>query len=80
VTRILNRRRQLAEQGRLRLGYTAQASNGKTRPVASATWVVTSHSQEYVEAAAALWGGSVERWQPSEPHLGLPRSVAKLVV
>jgi len=68
MSRILNRQRQLAEQGRLRLGYTTEATtkNGKTinRPVASATWIITSHSQDHVEAAAALWGGQVEHWQP----------------
>jgi hypothetical protein len=64
MSRILNRQRQLAEQGRLRLGLTTTASSGKARPKASATWIVTSHSQEHVEAAAALWGGTVERWQP----------------
>lgn len=65
MTRILNRQRQLAEQGRLRLGYTVPYGNGgKTRPVASKTWVITSHSQEHAEAAAQLWGGTAERWQP----------------
>lgn len=68
MSRILNRQRQLAEQGRLRLGYTTEATTkqGKTinRPVASATWIITSHSQDHVEAAAALWGGQVEHWQP----------------
>ena len=64
MSRILNRQRQLAEQGRLRLGYTAPTSSGKTRPKASTTWVVTSHSREHVETAAQLWGGQVEEWQP----------------
>ena len=48
----------------MRLGYTTEAKNGKTRPVASATWIITSHSQDHVDAAAALWGGTVEHWQP----------------
>lgn len=64
MSRILNRQRQLAEQGRLRLGYTVPHGDGKTRPVRSETWVVTSHSEEHVRAAAQLWGGEVERWQP----------------
>lgn len=64
MSRILNRQRQLAEQGRLRLGYTAPGKNGKPRPVRSTTWVVTSHSKEHVETAARLWGGAVEEWQP----------------
>jgi hypothetical protein len=64
MNRILNRQRQLAEQGRLRLGYTMQSSKGKTYPKASTTWVITSHSREHVERAAELWGGQVEEWQP----------------
>ena len=64
MSRILNRQRQLAEQGRLRLGLTAPASNGKSRPKASTTWIVTSHSRDLVEKAAELWGGAVEEWQP----------------
>ena len=64
MSRILNRQRQLAEQGRLRLGYTTPTNSGKTRPKASHTWIVTSHSREHVEKAAELWGGQVEEWQP----------------
>jgi len=64
MTRLLNRQKQLAEQGRLRLGMVVEARNGKTRPVASDTWIVTSHERLYVETAAQLWGGEVERWQP----------------
>lgn len=65
MSRILNRQRMLAEAGRLRLGYTVpHGDNGKTRPVRSETWIVTSHSEDHVQAAAALWGGQVEYWQP----------------
>ena len=64
MSRILNRQRQLAEQGRLRLGYMTEGRNNKMRPVGSETWIVTSHSEEYVRAAAGLWGGTVEQWQP----------------
>lgn len=63
MSRILNRQRQLAEQGRLRLGYTLPTEKG-VRPVKSETWVLTSHSEEHIQAAAALWGGKPERWQP----------------
>lgn len=63
-SRILNRQKQLAEQGRLRMGWTETSKNGKLRPVKSTTWVVTSHSKENVDRAAELWGGEVERWQP----------------
>lgn len=64
MSRIANRQRQMAEQGRLRCGYTTEGANGKMRPVKSNTWIVTSHSEEHVQAAAALWGGTAERWQP----------------
>lgn len=68
MSRIIDRQRQLAEQGRLRLGYTVPAKkrdgSDTTRPVASKTWVLTSHSEDHVQAAAALWGGDVEKWQP----------------
>lgn len=68
MSRIINRQRQLAEQGRLRLGYTvaAKKKNGDptTRPVRSETWIVTSHSEEHVRHAAALWGGEAHEWEP----------------
>lgn len=64
MTRILNRQRQLAEQGRIRLGVTTTASNGKVRPMASKTFVLTSHSREHIEKAAELWGGQVQEWTP----------------
>ncbi len=64
MTRILNRQRQLAEQGRIRLGVTTTASNGKVRPMASKTFVLTSHSREHIEKAAELWGGQVHEWTP----------------
>lgn len=63
MSRILNRQRQMAEQGRLRLGYTVPGDKGP-RPIRSETWILTSHSREHIEAAAALWGGDVEKWQP----------------
>ncbi|MGH8963739.1 MAG: hypothetical protein ACRDXB_00145 [Actinomycetes bacterium] len=58
-SRILTLQRQARELGRLRTGYT----DGK-RPVRSKTWIVTSHAEHYVAAAAEAWGGTVERWQP----------------
>lgn len=61
--RILSLQRQARELGRLRSGYT-DTSGPKPRPVKSTTWIVTSHSEDYVRAAAALWGGEPEKWQP----------------
>jgi hypothetical protein len=57
--RIITLQRQARELGRLRTGLT----DGK-RPMRSETWIVTSHAEHYVEAAAAEWGGTVEKWQP----------------
>lgn len=59
MSRILTLQRQARELGRLRTG----TFDGR-RPVRSDTWVISSHSEEYVEAAAAVWGGKPEKWQP----------------
>ncbi|MFF4479501.1 hypothetical protein ACFY1A_21125 [Streptomyces sp. NPDC001520] len=58
-SRLLNIQRRAAEHGRLRTGYTQG-----NRPMRSATWVVTSHSEEHVHTAAKLWGGEPEQWTP----------------
>jgi hypothetical protein len=58
MSRILTLQRQARELGRLRTGTYDE------RPRQSPTWVVSSHSQDYVEAAASVWGGTVEKWQP----------------
>lgn len=57
--RILTLQRQARELGRLRTGYT-----DGNRPVRSRTWVLSSHAEHYIEAAAAAWGGKVEAWTP----------------
>lgn len=58
-SRLLNIQRRAAEHGRLRTGFTQ--GNG---PARSATWIVTSHSEEHVRRAAELWGGEAEQWKP----------------
>lgn len=70
--RLLNIQRRAAEHGRLRTGYT----QGK-RPMRSATWVVTSHSEEHVRAAAGLWGGEPEQWQPLNSTISQWRVITK---
>ena len=57
--RILSLQVQARELGRLRTGYV----DGR-RPVRSDTWIVSSHAEHYVQAAAEAWGGTVEKWQP----------------
>lgn len=61
--RIITLQRQARELGRLRTGYT-DTSGTRPRPVRSTTWIATSHSAEYCEAAAGIWGGTVEKWKP----------------
>lgn len=65
-SRILTLQRQARELGRLRTGWSVPSDkpNGRPRPVKSKTWVMTSHAEHYVKAAADLWGGTVETWQP----------------
>ncbi|MFE2556022.1 hypothetical protein ACFXGT_08290 [Streptomyces sp. NPDC059352] len=64
--RIITMQRQARELGRLRTGWSVPSDkpNGRPRPVKSKTWVVTSHAEHYVTAAATAWGGTVEAWQP----------------
>lgn len=65
-SRIRTAQKQARELGRLRTGYSIpnQDPNKRPRPVKSKTWVVSSHAEHYVTAAAKAWGGQVERWQP----------------
>lgn len=63
MSRILTLQRQARELGRLRTGVV-DTSGSKPRPKRSDTWVITSHSQDYIEAAAEEWGGTPEKWQP----------------
>lgn len=65
-SRIRTAQKQARELGRLRTGYSIpnQDEKKRPRPVKSKTWVVSSHAEHYVAAAADAWGGKVERWQP----------------
>jgi len=63
--RIATLQRQTRELGRLRSGtFDPTKGRGKGAPQRSKTWIVTSPAEHQVEAAAAIWGGRVERWQP----------------
>jgi hypothetical protein len=65
-SRILTLQRQARELGRLRTGWSVPHKDPNKRPVPvkSKTWVLSSHAEHYVQAAAEAWGGTVERWQP----------------
>lgn len=71
-SRLLNIQRRAAEHGRLRTGYTQG-----NRPMRSATWVITSHSEEHVRRAAELWGGTVENWTPLNSSITQWRVITK---
>jgi hypothetical protein len=59
MSRILNLQRQARELGRLRTGTFDDG-----RAQRSTTFIITSHSQDYIEAAAEEWGGIAEQWTP----------------
>ncbi|WP_431980059.1 hypothetical protein [Streptomyces qinglanensis] len=65
-SRILTMKRQAAELGRIRTGYSRPNPDPAKGPipVKSKTFVLTSHSRDYVAAAAELYGGRVEEWTP----------------
>ncbi|MEV0382862.1 hypothetical protein [Nonomuraea sp. NPDC050643] len=65
-SRIITLQRQARELGRLRTGYSVPNDDPNKRPraVRSETWIVSSHAEHYVQAAAEIWGGTVEKWQP----------------
>lgn len=59
MSRILTLQRQARELGRLRTG-----THDGNRPQRSDTWVISSHSEDYIQAAAEEWGGTPEKWTP----------------
>ncbi|MEV5911104.1 hypothetical protein AB0M00_19650 [Streptomyces chartreusis] len=65
-SRIMTMKRQAAELGRIRTGLSRPnpKPDGKPIPVKSKTFILTSHSREYIAAAAELYGGTVEQWTP----------------
>lgn len=77
-SRILTMKRQAAELGRIRTGYSRPNSDPTKRPVPikSKTFVFSSHSQAYVAAAAELWGGHVEAWTPQNQKISQYRVIS----
>ncbi|WP_338118670.1 hypothetical protein [Streptomyces cyaneofuscatus] len=78
-SRILTMKRQAAELGRIRTGYSRPnpKPDGKPIPVRSKTFVLTSHSRDYVAAAADLYGGTVEQWTPQGQNVTQWRVITK---
>jgi hypothetical protein len=72
-------KRQAAELGRIRTGYSRPnpKPDGKPIPVKSKTFILTSHSREYVAAAADLYGGRVEQWTPQRQSVAQWRVITK---
>ena len=78
-SRIMTMKRQAAELGRIRTGYSRPnpKPDGKPIPVKSKTFVLTSHSREYVAAAAELYGGRVEQWTPQRSSIAQWRVITE---
>ena len=58
---IIDLQRRLVEVGRIRMGRKEG-----NRPVKLSTWRLTSRDQARLEAAAALYGGTVQPWAERE--------------
>ena len=56
---IINLQRRMAEKARIRLGEQVPTKSGKKRPSKLRTFRITSQDRDYVEEAAALYGGTV---------------------
>lgn len=78
-SRILTMKRQAAELGRIRTGYSRPNPNPDKGPipVKSQTFILTSHSREYVERAAELYGGRVEQWTPQRQSVAQFRVITE---
>lgn len=78
-SRIKTMKRQAAELGRIRTGYSRPNPNPdkKPIPVKSRTFVLTSHSREYIEQAAKLYGGQVEQWTPQRSSVAQWRVITE---
>ncbi|MFJ2249405.1 hypothetical protein [Streptomyces sp. NPDC087862] len=78
-SRILTMKRQAAELGRIRTGYSRPNPNPDKGPipVKSKTFVLTSHSRDYVAAAAELYGGRAEQWTPQRSSVAQWRVITE---
>lgn len=78
-SRIKTMQRQAAELGRIRTGYSRPNQDPKRRrvPVKSQTFILSSHSREYIERAAELYGGTVEEWTPQNTSVAQYRVITE---
>ncbi|WP_329032213.1 hypothetical protein OIE71_04540 [Streptomyces sp. NBC_01725] len=78
-SRILTMKKQGAELGRIRTGYSTPNPDPKKRAVAqrSATFILSSHSCEYIERAATLYGGTAEEWTPQGSKIAQHRVITE---
>jgi hypothetical protein len=78
-SRIMTMKRQAAELGRIRTGSSRPHQDPKKKrvPVRSQTFILTSHSREYVAAAADLYGGTVEEWTPQGQNVAQWRVITE---
>ena len=77
--RIMNMKKAGAELGRIRTGYSTPHPDPKKRAIAhrSATFILSSHSREYIARAADLYGGPVEEWTPQGSKIAQFRVITK---
>lgn len=59
---ILDLQRRLVEVGRIRLGAKKTSQNGKEYPAKLEQFRLTSRDRQRLDAAAALYGGTVRQW------------------
>lgn len=60
---IIGLQRSIAEAGRIRIGQTVPAGQGRTRPAKLETFRLTSADRQRIDEAAALFGGDVKPWK-----------------
>jgi hypothetical protein len=78
---IIELQRRLREIGRIRMGEQVPTGNGKTRPTKLDNFRLTAKDQRVIDAAAALWGGTVEPWQaPDGPQWQVKITATELAV
>ncbi|WP_327725768.1 hypothetical protein [Streptomyces europaeiscabiei] len=78
-SRIKTMKKQAAELGRIRTGSSRPHEDPKRKrvPVKSQTFILSSHSREYIAAAADLYGGTVEQWTPQGQNVAQWRVITE---